>query len=308
MASGLTTALLLAAVRRRTKSSSATAAGTADADLIEYADAETLSRIVPMLVEVQEDHMVTFADTALASGTTVYKIPYRAIGGKVREVARVSSTGVVSLLARTPLEEMGEGSGDYYIRGNDIVLNVDPGTTTDSLRVYYQIRPSQLVASSAVAVVSAINTGTKTITTTATVPSTMTTGVTFDLVRAKPGFECLGIDLTASVCSGTTWTGAATLPTSLAVGDYLCLSEQTTIVQLPVEIQPILTQRVAIKVLEAKGMTEGLSNAREQLSEMERRAMFLLTPRVDSSPTKIVGHNPLFGYSPIPGGYPRDRS
>lgn len=294
MSIGFTTDLLLSAVRRRGMASNATANGTADADLIEYLDAELQARIVPLLLDAGGDFLVNSTDQTISSGTTSYRIPSRAIGSRVREVARVDTNGDITVLRRVPLEEASSGVGDYYIQGSNIILNSDPGSTSDVLRVFFHMRPGALVATSAVAVVSSINTGTKTITTTSTIPSAFSTSVLYDFVKATPSYETLAFDKVASVASGTTLTYTATLPTGLAAGDYVCIAQQAPVAQVPPELHPALAQRGVIKVLEAQGRTEQLENARAQLSEMEKSALMLISPRVDSSPMKIVSHSPLF--------------
>jgi hypothetical protein len=107
------------------------------------------------------------------------------------------------------------------------------------------------------------------------------TGTLYDLVRASPGYESLADDVTP-LADYTFPTFTA--PTDVEVGDYVCLAGESCVPQIPVELQPVLAQRVIVKVLEAIGDAAAVQTAQGKLLEAEAAAKTLLTPRVDGEP------------------------
>jgi hypothetical protein len=295
MAVGYRYSTLLSAIRRRVKAPNATAAGSADADLVELCDSETLLRIVPKLLKVREDHYVTYKDITLVANQRNYPIPYRAVGGVIRMAALVNTAGDVIWVHKSQIQNQEDSPGFYFIQGNEIWLNEVPANATDVLRVWFQIRPNQLVseATSVVGVVSSVNTSTKVVTLTTTKPSTITTSTPVDVIRGVPGFDHMMVDVTLAAASGSSLT-FSTLPTGLAAGDYICLAEQTPVPQMPAELHPLLAHYVTELVCEKDGNATGLSNARDRIKRVEGDVWPLLTPRVASDPTRAVSRNPLF--------------
>lgn len=292
-----TTTALLASIRRRGMLPTASATGTADADLLALANEELQSYVVPMLLSAREEYLLAEASTTMTVGLAAYRMPPRAVGAKLRDVVRVDSASRVYSLARISFDELSEWPSDtgtpvaFYLKGAEVVL-VPPPSSAETLRLSYYMRPGELVATTAVGVITAINTSTKVVTCT-NVPTAFTTSQTFDFVKASSPFDCLTIDLSASAvttgASGTVTLSAA-LPSNLAVGDYICLAQQSPFPQLPAELHPILSHRVVLKTCEALGDERAISTAQSQLSQVEGRALDLLVPRVDGEP-KIVGSN-----------------
>lgn len=282
---------MLAALKRRGLIPTSLSTFTT-ADFYDIVDEETQTYIVPLLMSVREEYLVAYEDIAVTAGTTEYRIPERAIASRLRDVAlAVDGTSTYHPLSRLEPENIDSfsdanrlaGPGGYYLRNNQIVLSA---TTTGTLRVSYYQRPNRVVATSAVGEITLINTGTNTVTVSGTCPSTFTTAVTYDFVRGKPGFDTLSRDVSASVVGASTVTTSA-LPTGLAVGDFICLAQETPIVQIPVELHPLLAQRAAATVLSALGNTKA-EKAFEVADKMEARLLKLLTPRTDGSNRYVV--------------------
>lgn len=295
MAAGFLYSTIIAAVRRRTKAPNATASGSADADVVEFLNSETLTRIVPKLLKVREEHYVTYKDITLVANQRNYPIPYRAVGGVVRMIALVNTAGDVIWVHKNTLERQEDSPGFYFIQGNEIWLNEVPSNTSDVLRVWFQIRPNQLVseATSVVGTVSSINTSTRVVTLTASKPSTITTSTPVDVIRGKPGFDHMAVDVTLSAASGTDLTFSS-LPTGLAAGDYVCLAEQTPVPNMPAELHPLLAHYAVEAICEKDGNATGLSNAKSRIERMEKEVWPLLTPRAASDPQRAVSRSPLF--------------
>ncbi len=79
----------------------------------------------------------------------------------------------------------------------------------------------------------------------------------------------------------------ASLPTDLAVGDWIALAEYSPIPQVPFEFLPVLAQMTVIKALEANGDNEGVGRAKKDLEVLQANAIQLITPRNHGEPKRI---------------------
>jgi hypothetical protein len=257
------------------------------AEFYKIVDEETQTYIVPLLLETREEYLVAYTDVSVTASTTSVFIPERAIGGKLRDVSASDGSNSYRSLTRFEPERVDSNStslgglGGYYLEGNKIVFVGTPPSTT--LRVTYYQRPNRVVATTAVGEVTAIAGNTITI---AAAPSTFLTTVTYDFVKGKPGFDTLGKDFAVSA-AGTSMVFTSTVPTDLAVGDYICLSQETPIPQIPVELHPLLAQRVAATVLQALGDPKA-QGTYQVAADMEKRILKVLQPRTDGSARVIV--------------------
>jgi len=275
-----TTADLLAAIERRSFAPS-NQSTFSTSEILALADEETQSLILPAILSVREEFFVTQTEVAITANRAAIDIPTRAIGMIVREVQLVNSSGHFRDLPRIEPEDVrGSQTGSpsaFYLKGNQIVLYPAPSTTQDSLRISFFIAPGNHIETSAAAVVSAINTTTNVVTV-SSIPSTWVTGNSFDLISAKGGQEYRGIDLTSTLVSGTDIT-LPSLPTGLAVGDYVSLAETSPLVQLPPNFRPVLAQAVAARMLQSMNQP-GADDATKQLDRLMQAAIQLITPRV----------------------------
>ena len=146
---------------------------------------------------------------------------------------------------------------------------------TDTLRVQYFQRPSELVALSAVGVVSSVSDGSPaySVVLSADAPATFTVGAEVEFVSAQPGYGVLGDAGVIATAAGANLTVTGTLPTAPYVpqaGDYLCLKDQAPVCTfIPLEFQECLLQWVAIKMLEAKGDQQGMDRLGKVLQASE---------------------------------------
>lgn len=284
-----TTTGLLASIRRRASIPTTSTTGGANADLLAYANEELRLGLVAEILRLREGYFKRDSDTTLTSSTT-YRIPSRAIGGKLAAVQLLDSAGaVIATLSEyddARLADFGVATGiaGYVVEGQNIVLVPASTTTATTLRQKYFAQPNELV-SSGYATISAINTSTNVVTTSAV--HGYTTSSTLDLVRATEGFEGLAIDQTPTAVGSTTTLTFSSLPTGLAVGDYVCVARQSPVPQIPSEYHPILAQRVAVAYLEANGAPE-LDRAVVKLEKMEEAIGIISSPRVDTGLKKLV--------------------
>ncbi len=286
----ITTTLLLDAIKRGVTIPS-NQVRFDDEDLLKFADEETESVILPMLTSIRQEFLVKTKTTACVSGTQKYKIPYRAVGRTLRDLklARTSDTTFIKTLAYISPEDAasytttmsGEPAG-FTVEGDSIKLLPTPNSSDISMVFYYLLKPSYLVATTSAGAITAINTTTGVVTI-GTAVSTFATGSIMDFVDGKSGCSVKGEDLTNTNVSSTAITfAAADLPSDLAVGDYVTLSNQSPVLQIPDELHQSLVQAVICRILEALGDVEMYAISAARLVKMLDVAQQLLTPRVES--------------------------
>lgn len=294
-----TTTALLSNIRRRGSVPNSSAAGAADSDLLAIATDCLTGPLAALIRSAKEDFFAATYSASTVADTASYPISPRAQALGLQEVELVDSAGEVSDLERISRAQRSlydtstSRPTAFYFEDGKIVLTPTPdGVYT--LRLPYFRRPSALVATSACAVITAISSGTKVLTLSATIPSTFTTTATYDLVSAKSGFEPRGIDLAVSAASGTSMTFSATLPTDLVVGDYVCLAQESCVAQVPWEFHQVLAQMAAIEWLDGPGRNPGRAQAaRQKLEPLKAEVLSLALPRVEGEP-EVVAQTAFF--------------
>ena len=299
---------LIESVKRRALVPSGQSTFTDD-DFLAFANEEMNLGMVPTVVTMHEDYFLFTEEIDIVPGKVTYPIPYRAIGNKVREISFKDSNGNIFEMTRIGVGDLPFYNGPYtynrvyayYLSNNEISLvpqsiNISNGT---KLRVSYYIRPNSLVLLENVAPITQINDGmtpgTKDIYV-SNLPENFTTSQLFDLVKVKSPHKCLKIELSAISVNTTTKVitlNESDVPSDLAVGDHICLATESAIPQIPSDLHVVLAHRVATRVLEAIGDTEGLQNANQKLAEMEKKTEALIDNRVEDAPAKVVNRHAI---------------
>lgn len=286
-----TTANLLTEIKQRA-ATPANQITYSDTDFLRLAYNELLGYIVPIFFQIREEFLVREKDYTLTSSTTDVSIPTRAMGGSLRDVLFVDSAGNTHSVALLDPEQRERIDNSYY---QDFMVyfvwdkiklvgNISPGT----LRVPYYIRPGEFVETTDAGKITAINTSTGELTLDS-VPTDFTTSLEYDLISAQGTYPFHSIDLTASAvgASSITFT-AADLPSDLAVNDYVAVAGESPLPQIPREFQPLLAQRVLVKVLESQGDYAALERAENDLKQYKEDLMRIVSPRLQGEPKKIV--------------------
>lgn len=301
MSVSYTTANLLASIKKRggVPTSQAT---FENEDFLRFANEELQMGVVPFLMAIREEYFVTSSDVALVSGQTSYNIPTRAIGGKLRDLVFVNTGNQIVSLSKIQVDQIpsmgpniNSGNPNYfYFQGNYVYVLPMPNSGGGTIRMYYFLRPNDMVETSACGTIAGMDTTLHTVTLNA-VPSTMVIGTICDFVQALPPFQTLAQDSAITNVSSTTLTFSS-LPTGLAIGDFLCLAKESPVPQIPVELHPLLAQRVVVKCLESLGDREGMNFAQAKLDKMEIELRGLMANRVEGEAQKIVNPNSLLNY------------
>lgn len=257
-------------------------------EIMEMAYNVMLSEMVPLIIGIREEYYVKASDEALAAGQGAYLIVSRAIGGTLRDAKMISGNDIIDL-DRKDLEEITSvrsGTPDsFYLQADEIILDPTPATSSGYLRQLYFIRPSKFVAVTSCAQISAIDRAANTIS--ATLPASWTTADTFDLVRGKPHHGILSTDLAASGVGSGAITFTSSLPASLAVGDWVCLSEETCFPWLPIEGHAALIQSTAAAALESIGHPNAERTA-AKANVLKENLKSVLAVRVQGAPKRLA--------------------
>ena len=262
------------------------------ANLLILATEELHIKLLPTIMSVREEFYVTEQDVAIVAGTAKYTIPSRASGLVLRDIQLISGTQVTQLSLIDPerIESTAQGPiQGYYLQHNKIVLYPTPNSGSDTLRIRYFSRPNRLAATSDCAQISAIDTDTNIVTVSAA-PSSWTTSTKVDLITSNIPYQCLAIDQSIVSITGTAIT-LASIPTDLAVGDWIAPQEYSPIPQVPQEFQPVLAQMTALKALQALGDSQGAAVAEKDLEIIQANAVRLVSPRNQGQAHKVINRN-----------------
>lgn len=275
------------------------------ADFLRFADEEMQLHLVPMLMKVRENYFLKKYDVDLVASQSAYSLPSRAVGVKLKNVYYIASDGrsyplnmitVDQLLDLDVAENSSSPPHSFYFLDNDIVLVPTPGSgVSGSLQMFYFERRNTLISPNDAGRITSITAASR-IVEIATAPTSFTTSETYDFIKAKPGFQNLAVDQALTTVNSTTLTFTSSLPSGLAVGDYVSLAGTSPIIQIPVEAHPVLSQRVMLRCLRAIGDKKGADQAKEDLKEMEESLLDLLTVRVEDQPKKVRSSNNLGNY------------
>lgn len=267
---------------------------------IQVLSEEMMTNIVPLMDSVSEEYFVTNKDLTFDPNQSVYQIPPRAVGGKLRDVVFVDNMNNEINLPRLRPEDIKTRSQfiryqpapwGFYIKDNAVNLFLGQTPNTQAgypiLRLKYFRRPNILTAAANAAQITGIVGNMVTVT---AIPSAWSTANTFDVIDGVPGFTSHGDDLTINLIMGTSITFDS-LPSSVAVGDWVALANYSPIPQIPPEAHLLLAQYGAAKVLEAMGDIAGMSAALGKAEQMKAQFLMIITPRVEGSVIKLVSRS-----------------
>lgn len=294
-----TTALVSSIKRRASVPTSQSLFETTDFNAILTDEMQSI--IVPIILAEQQDFFVHSQDIAMDGVVKSFDIPSRSIGMKLKDVGFYNPVNNdFESKPRMPLSDYGDPGGDYikslggfYLEGSKISFTEAPSNTSDKLRAYFYRRPNNLVAENKAAKVTSIDIASKTLTF-GSMPSSWTTSTVFDIIKGKPGFNSLSDDLSITTKDSLTLTFAETLPTDIAVGDWVAENGESPIAQIPYSAFPLLAQLGAVKVLESLGDLKGMQMGQAKFDVLVQNFLRTINKRVDSSPKKIINRNGVF--------------
>lgn len=113
---------------------------------------------------------------------------------------------------------------------------------------------------------------------------------TIDFLQTRPGHKTYSLDILipeASISNAAVSFNIDDVPLNMVVGDYMCLSNECIIPQIPPDLHNALAHRTCTMILSAIGDMAGAQVTNAKVQEMEKHQITLLDNRVESSPLKI---------------------
>lgn len=263
------------------------------ADFVTLMNSQMHSRVIPEIKKQKKDFFVTTYDTPIVANQNTYSIPSRAIAGGLRDIVLVDSNGTEIELpfGRTEDNKSPRPLFEFYFQAHQIVLIPTPTAVNGlSVRFKYERRPNNLCITSLAGIITSINTGTRVVRLTR-VPSTWVAGTTLlDVTNPNPPFNPIADDQSITLISGFDVTFAS-LPTGLAVGQYVAEAGLTPIPQMPYEAHLVIAQFGAAQSLSAHTkpgpMKEALEEGQRQLDAFLNE----INPRVEGEAVRVVNQN-----------------
>lgn len=268
-----------------------------DAEILSFADNETL-QVAKDIISTRQDFLVEGTTVNLNSSGGVFRVPARALGGKVRDIViqvqagGVNTPGNYVAVPRVDISERYSNPIGYFYQGNQVVMwNVIPAINSAGSLVLcsYYARPGKLVPTGSAFQVTQVN-GTA-LTGTGADPRNFTFS---DVIKGTPGFESIAWGQTQAQVDGVTATTVVINPSSVftsgstvEVGDWISSANTSPVIQLPQEFHQVLAQRTITKCLESIGDNEGFQRAQAKAQEMQSAALDLIAERDDGQPEKL---------------------
>ena len=297
---------MIDSVRKRTSVPDDTSSYTDD-DILDMIDEEMNVQVLDKLLKLHAEHLVITVDVP-RNEDGVYEIPYRAIGNKVRDVSLINGDAIyelaqVSIGALPDYAYNSQSTYDldlFYVEGNKIKL-ITPTRSYSTIRIRYYIRPSFLTKVDKAGIISSItkDTGAGTLTLgLSQVGKNFTSMHDYDIVGVRTPNKIKSFDMSPDSLTIATTTGTivfqiddVTNIDDIMVGDYITISEETPVPNIPTEMQPLLAQATAIQVLDAMGDFEAMGRAEKRMMEMSASVQDLVDDRVELAPKKIRPRN-----------------
>jgi hypothetical protein len=255
-----------------------------DANLARIATMEMQSSVMKQILSTRGGYYLTYTDYDIASDG-LYVIPEDCTAGALENVELVQDTTIIPVNQIEESEQLSTNaptstSYGFFMKGN--YVQILPLPNVGVARLWYTKRLSDLVLTSAAAQVVSVSGADITV---SSLPSTMVAGTAIDICGDQPPFNIIGSATIESVNSLVVTLDQEV--TGVEEGQWLALSDQTPVPQIPVEYRVVLAQRVVCKVYELQNYGEKFKIAQAKLQEYEEACRTLITPRVKSQ-TKTV--------------------
>lgn len=276
-----------------------------DTDIVKHLDKAMRSKIIPLINSTREDYWVNLYDQPV-TGRASYVIPQRSAGAMLVNIVFVDTTGNQIELNRLTTKKISSTfpfgyqlplyTYGFYVQDDKIFLYPQQAQTATqyTLRMIFMRRPNNLTLTTNCGKILTIVSNVITVD---NIPSSWTTGTTFDIIQNFPQFN--SIDDGSTITGINTLTNEITLtsaPTDLAVGMYLCPTLMSCIPQIPYEAYDILIAAGAARIARSLGDSQGLQLAEKNYQEESQDFIKLIQPRVQEATKKIVNRNNPFNF------------
>jgi hypothetical protein len=261
-------------------------------EILSFANNEQLN-VCKDIISVRQDFLVETATVAVTSVSNSFRIPPRALGGKVRDIViqlnpgSFNTPGQYVAVPRIDISDRFANPVGYFYQGNSIVMwNVSPAISSPSavVLVSYYARPGLLIPTGSALLVTTVDATNGAVTGSG---ATMVGNTTLDIIKGSPGFESLRYNETTYVPAGLTVGSIGQDIAGVEVGDWVSPSGYSPVIQLPLEFHQVLAQRTIVKALDSIGDEAGFQRAQAKATEMQGAALELIAERDDGTPEKL---------------------
>lgn len=280
--------------------------GLNDADILLHLNEEMAVRIVPLLLGVEEEYLITARRLPVTTNSRV-RIPTRAAYVSADEIlfadgsdpkSRVNLARVTKeAVSHHYLDERDVTPGQFYIEGNYIVLLPDTDATFDGdVEVSFAIQPGELVKSGRYVQVSAVDLPNKTVTVSSAIPTVLSSAELVDIHSKFSGAEVkyFDLDMSAATIVGNDITFVENIDGSdfgtdaVAVGDYICIAGEAVLPSLPSALHPVLARAAACALMRGQVDAQAYQIHKADLDEIMKLSLRGINKRVKGAPY-VVG-------------------
>lgn len=288
-----------------------------DARILGIADVVVAERVTGAVASNRGGDYITTRDTTLVANQRDYRIPSRTLADTLESVTVIDAAGVetpLDQLDRLRLHSFTTATGgrpwSFCIEGPDVILGWDPTTTGGvTLRVRYTTRRSKMVPTASCAQISNVVLVSVRVDSLVK-PTGFDAAATYDVVGQSSPFAFNVMDggmfsVTAGPSPYTYLFDGDVSIADVSVGDWLCLTGQTPIVQLPPELYNAIASATASAVMVYLGDLP-TANALRADSESGIAAYLRASARkVRDESIPIVNHNSALRSRSRRGGWMR---
>lgn len=274
-------------------------------DLLDFATEEIDSHVVQLINTQQENYFLVSLDVPIVPGQSRYEIPYRATGNKLKDLAYIPNNDNTRICKMTEID-MGQlpewnqsyknsEAYAYFTSSNEVCLVPETNNFVGTLRFSFYLRTNSLVPMDEVGTITAIDTNTG-IVTVNEIPEKFTVTDLYDFVMERSPHKIITYDnpvTSVNTGTGEITFGVGNLPSTLRVGDLVCVATETGIPNVPSDLHNLICHRAAARVFEAVGDTEALQTSMVKSQQLDASAANLVDNRVETSAKKIVNSRGL---------------
>lgn len=301
---------LIATIQKNGGFANVESEGTSEDDLLNFLNEESLG-IYAEITKLHEDYFVITEQLQTSVDKNKYRIPHRAMFGKLRDIQGMSSQGSyyrMDQIARENMPSYGSLPGGfpstYFLEGNHICLWPPINTADASLVVSYMFRPGELTYSTNCRQVLSVSPTTGVVVMSDDAPTGWLATDQYDIHDSKSGAGIKNWNITPTTLVGDTITFAATAVDGsllgkfpVEVGDWVCQAETAALPGIPRELHPILVQAVIVRIMERKD-PEAWQVSRQELDRQLARQASVLAMRVEGPGQQIsaFANSTFFGH------------
>lgn len=264
-----------------------------DEEILALADFENRNTVTPLMESLNQKYFVTRSQKyPVLANKTFYAIPSRAVGRKLQSISLMDKGGQFwsfpMINAQTgEWYQNGQIPFGFRFEGDRIVMS--PVPTSDqgySIQYAFSATPGSFVKLSKAGVITSISGNDITV---ENLPTTFQANRRIDVINGEPGnwFKGLSLKLT-NVASNTVTVEDGLIPEDISEGDFITITGESPVIQLPEEGIPLLLNATSRRILAAISDFEAKADIEKEIKEQKETVARLLQPRVNDKPIRLV--------------------